>query len=430
MYKYFNGASGIGMGLMLTKTFGLDTARVSIIERGNQVGHSFQMWPKEMRFISPSFNQQGWTASFDLNSVAFGTSPAFTLGTEHPTGDQYAKYLNALADAADLRIKTNTEVTHIKPLEGGGGLDGEFQYPKTKAIFPGSVEHCRHNSSVQSWSQLQGDNFVVVGGYESGMDAAYNLSRCGKACAVIASTSFWNVVTDDPSSELAPHTADRIRTVLNSKTPPRLFAPFKVVAVEKELNGSYLVRARKLPAPKTRNEEMGQHRIPMPNVQQSDISTVVENKNASEITLQTVHKPLLCVGFEGSVSMGVVQSLFNWNVANVNDGNDTNDNDHNTTSESGSATKRTKRVVESETLSSDALNTSSESKFPSLTEHDESTKTPGLFLAGPAVQHENLSFCFVYKFRQRFGIVSERIASQLGFDTSEAVQVCRDSDMF
>ena len=43
------------------------------------MGESFRLWPKEMRFISPSFNQQGWTKSFDLNSVAYGTSPAFTL---------------------------------------------------------------------------------------------------------------------------------------------------------------------------------------------------------------------------------------------------------------------------------------------------------------------------------------------------------------
>jgi len=53
---------------MLTETFGLDKDRVLMIERGPEVGHSFRQWPKEMRFISPSFNQQGWSDSFDLNS--------------------------------------------------------------------------------------------------------------------------------------------------------------------------------------------------------------------------------------------------------------------------------------------------------------------------------------------------------------------------
>ena len=63
---------------MLTD-FGLKEDRVALIERGAEVGESFRRWPKEMKFISPSFNQQGWTNSFDLNSVTKGTSPAFSL---------------------------------------------------------------------------------------------------------------------------------------------------------------------------------------------------------------------------------------------------------------------------------------------------------------------------------------------------------------
>ena len=46
---------------------------------------------------------------------------------------------------------------------------GEFQYPRVAAdYFPGS-ELCVHNSSVRSWKELAGDDFVVIGGYESGM---------------------------------------------------------------------------------------------------------------------------------------------------------------------------------------------------------------------------------------------------------------------
>ena len=78
---------------MLTRTFGLETSRVLLIERGEGVGDTFRRWPAEMRFISPSFNQQGWTSSFDLNSIAYGTSPAFSLHTEHPSGEEYADYL-------------------------------------------------------------------------------------------------------------------------------------------------------------------------------------------------------------------------------------------------------------------------------------------------------------------------------------------------
>merc|ERR1719236_422830 len=68
-----------------------------------------------MRFISPSFNNQGWTASFDLNSVAFETSPAYSLGAEHPTGAEYAKYLDGLATQGELNIQYSTQVTAVRP---------------------------------------------------------------------------------------------------------------------------------------------------------------------------------------------------------------------------------------------------------------------------------------------------------------------------
>ena len=67
---------------------------------------------------------------------------------------------------------------------------------------------------------------------------------------------------------------------------------------------------------------------------------------------------------------------------------------------------------------------------PLLNEFDESNLTPGLILVGPAVRHDDLVFCFVYKFRQRFGVVADSIARGLGHDTAEAVEVCRGVNMF
>ncbi|GJM74955.1 hypothetical protein HMSSN036_71710 [Paenibacillus macerans] len=52
-----------------------------------------------------------------------------------------------------------------------------------------------------------------------------------------------------------------------------------------------------------------------------------------------------------------------------------------------------------------------------LNEVDESTLTPGLFVSGPGVRHGHLIFCFIYKFRQRFGVVAGEIAERLGLDT-------------
>ena len=201
------GAVGVGCALMLTRTFGLETSRVLLIERGEGVGDTFRRWPAEMRFISPSFNQQGWTSSFDLNSIAYGTSPAFSLHTEHPSGEEYADYLDALAGAARLRVRTLTEVVSVEAIGAKGGTPsfsvgvqeanpfmsskpgskgkasrkqardieklstryvvwaaGEFQYPRES---PGTIigtELCLHNSRVRSWAKLPGDEFVLIGG--------------------------------------------------------------------------------------------------------------------------------------------------------------------------------------------------------------------------------------------------------------------------
>ena len=55
---------------------------------------------------------------------------------------------------------------------------------------------------------------------------------------------------------------------------------------------------------------------------------------------------------------------------------------------------------------------------------------PGVFLVGPAVTHGKLSFCFVYKFRQRFGIVADAICRGLGRVHDGACEEARKMNMF
>ena len=409
------GASGIGMGIMLTRTFDLDPQRVLILERGERVGESFRRWPKEMRFISPSFNNQGWTNSFDLNAIAYGTSPAYTLQTEHPTGDDYAHYLNELAVNAELNIQFNTSVTAIKPrrgCRGGFAIDvtptkeekdkkattlksryvvwaaGEYQFAQGDTpLFPGS-ELCRHNSSIDSWKKLPGDDFIVIGGYESGMDALYNLTTCGKRCTVASSTAFWKVATDDPSTELAPYTMERVRQAFRTAPkPPRLLSPLRVFKVEKDKSsgkGGYLVHGL-WGAPV--KHEGGEHRH-REKFFEDDFEEL--GKEGTEIQLHTPQPPLLCTGFAGSCSLGVAKDLFEWG-------------------EEG---------------------TGCLAGAPLVNDFDESTMTPGLFLVGPAVRHDTHIFCFVYKFRQRFAVVADAIARGLDFDTEQVVNECRGNNMF
>ena len=72
-----------------------------------------------------------------------------------------------------------------------------------------------------------------------------------------------------------------------------------------------------------------------------------------------------------------------------------------------------------------------ESGAPVVTEEaDESTLAPGLFISGPMLQHRGVSFCFIYKFRQRFAVVADAIAQRLGMDTTEAVAFRRATGMY
>ena len=112
----------------------------------------------------------------------------------------------------------------------------------------------------------------------------------------------------------------------------------------------------------------------------------------SELVVHTKHPPVLCTGFEGSVA-SAAPHLFN--LAEESD-------------------------EAKGCLCGAAL----------LTGEDESTKVPGVFLVGPSVSHGSLSFCFVYKFRQRFGVVANAICRRLGHDTTAAVEECKKIDMY
>ncbi|MBW7459064.1 NAD(P)-binding domain-containing protein, partial [Paenibacillus sepulcri] len=164
------GAAGIGMGCVLKD---LGVKRFGILER-SEVGASFLMWPKEMRMITPSFTGNAY-GMLDLNAVALKTSPAYTLETEHPSGEDYADYLQAVADFRELPIRTGIDVTAVSPVEDGFVLEttqgqlfsryviwaaGEFQYPRLDG-FEGA-EHCYHSSLISEWSGLEGEEFVII----------------------------------------------------------------------------------------------------------------------------------------------------------------------------------------------------------------------------------------------------------------------------
>ncbi|NEZ65074.1 monooxygenase [Leptolyngbyaceae cyanobacterium CCMR0082] len=331
------GAAGIGCGVVL-KELGLE--RFKILER-HQIGASFSRWPKEMNFITPSFPSHGF-GLLDLNAVTLQTSPAIAFRREHVSGKQYAIYLQTLAEYFELPIQTEVDVQSVDPLPQGGftlhtsngeistqfviWAAGEYQYPRLNT-FPGA-EHCVHNSQIQSWTDLEGDEFIIIGGYESGMDAAANLVALGKKVGVLDRSDAWVDPDPDPSVSLSPYTLQRLEFVYKTGRLDLVGnAPIEEV---KPISGGYAVY--------------------------SEYQKWV-----------TAHPPILCTGFDTSLKQ--ISPLFDWSKG-----------------------------------------------YAALTENDESTLTPGLFVSGPSVRHGNLIFCFIYKFRQRFAVIANEIAQRLDLD--------------
>ncbi|MEM8615225.1 MAG: NAD(P)/FAD-dependent oxidoreductase [Cyanobacteria bacterium P01_H01_bin.105] len=344
------GAAGIGCGVVL-KELGLE--RFTILDR-HQVGASFSRWPKEMNFITPSFPSHGF-GLLDLNAVTLKTSPAIAFHREHISGQQYALYLQTVADHFELPIQTEVEVQSVTHLPQGGftlhtssgevstqfviWAAGEYQYPKLN-LFPGA-EHCIHNSQIQSWTDLEGDEFIIIGGYESGMDAAANLVALGKKVGVLDRTGAWANPDTDPSISLSPYTLQRLEFVYRTGRLDMVGnAPIEEV---KPISGGYAIYSEYQ-------------------------------------KWMTAHPPILCTGFDTSLKQ--ISPLFDWSKG-----------------------------------------------YAALTENDESTLTPGLFVSGPSVRHGNLIFCFIYKFRQRFAVIANAIAQRLDIDPAP-LEAYRQAGLF
>ena len=133
------GAAGIGVGIAIAHA-GIENF---LIVYRDTIGSSFSSWPEETRFITPSFPSNS-IGMLDLNSIAIGVSPAFSMKVEHPTGKEYAKHLQDIAEYFELPILENTNVDSIEKIDDlfhlkirGSNLlaknviwaAGEYQYP-------------------------------------------------------------------------------------------------------------------------------------------------------------------------------------------------------------------------------------------------------------------------------------------------------------
>lgn len=270
------GPAGLGVALILQ----LLEIDYLIIER-EEVGASFKKWPKESRLISPSFTGNFFNVP-DLNAITPDSSPAFNLLTEHPSGKEYADYLEGMTDFFELEVDDHTEVESVTPTDEGFEIvtndgiysstyliwaAGEFQYPLRDG-FKGA-EHCIHFADVNSFASLEGQEHLVIGGYESGFDASLNLVKSGKKASLFDGESYLELVNSDSSYSLSPYTRDRLLHTDGN------FTYYKQLRVEEvEFDGSQYMA-----------------------------HTLDGNCHISP------HKPINCTGFESSISM--VSELFN-----------------------------------------------------------------------------------------------------------------------
>ncbi len=384
------GAAGIGMGVALSN-LELDAL---IVDR-EAIGHSFQQWPEETRLLTPSFPANSFGLA-DLNAVTPDSSPAFALNREHPTGTEYADYLERATDFHELSIKTGVDVTEITPgvepsvqparaAFNGGSADeategftltttqgpiysrfviwaaGHFGAPASTPFAGAS--HAIHYAEIDSFAGFASrekaatgsDSFLVIGGYESGMDAACGLSAAGFEATVVDPGAPWAFRHPDPSESLSPFTHERIATTRQTDRVHCL--------------GGIRIESIEPAATEAGADSAG-----------FDVYGI--DSDGDRVHHWTPNRPILATGFDSV--LGPVEPLF-------------------------------ERIADGGHVD--------------LTDRDESTATPGLFLSGPDVVHNGVKFCFIYKFRTRFPVVAETIGERLGIDTTPLAHY-REANMF
>lgn len=184
---------------------------------------------------------------------------------------------------------------------------GEFQYPKTDS-FAGAAEHCTHNSHVQSWSDVakEAPERVVIGGYESGMDATSHLTAAGVNVTVVASTPFWEHRTLDPSTELSPFTAGRLKLAQKTPNPPTLMSYCKVVKVApaQDTDG-YTLTVERRPATGDNTRDRKPTALvsaKAPATAAADGPTVMIVAEPEVFELSSAAKPILATGFHSGAT--------------------------------------------------------------------------------------------------------------------------------
>ena len=332
------GPAGIGCCLALRRA---GVEKVLLLE-AKTIGASFLSWPEEMRLITPSFPGNPFSLT-DLNAITPDTTPAGFLHKEHLSGREYVDYLKAVVDHFQLDPCENERVLQVIPESSGYSVQtdkatyrasvivwagGEFSLPKPGS-FPGA-EYCVHSSVFRTWSDFKGEEALIIGGYESGIDAVCQLVKLGKRVLLLSNDEPWNSDDSDPSVSLSPYTRERLLKTIQRFPGKLVLRGNSTVVRVNRLSERYLV------------------------------------ETADGEIFDTKYRPIAATGFRSALSP--IKELFAW-----------------------------------------------KGSVPQFTEDDESTLHPGLYYTGPSLVQRGSKFCFIYKFRARFGVIARSVARRLGY---------------
>ena len=159
----------------------------------------------------------------DLNSIAIEFLPAYSMKIEHPTGPEFAQHLRDIAEYFELPVQENTDVKSIEKKQGLFHLEtnqgtlfannviwsaGEYQYPCTDVLPAVNCAVTPQQFQVMlNWKEM----IFIIGGYESGVDAAYHLANRNKKVRLFDLNAPWDAATSDPSVALSTYSFERMR---------------------------------------------------------------------------------------------------------------------------------------------------------------------------------------------------------------------------
>ncbi|SUK03283.1 pyridine nucleotide-disulfide oxidoreductase family protein [Staphylococcus agnetis] len=334
------GAAGIGMAVTFKM---LNMEDVCIIEK-NSIGHSFTQWPKSTRTITPSFTSNGFGMP-DMNAISIDTSPAFTFNEEHVSGETYAEYLEIVADHYDVQVETETTVKSVQLVDGIYEIETSRGLFTADYIFVATGDYAfpnqpftvgRHYSEIEDFKALTGEHYVVIGGNESGFDAAIQLAKNGAHVEMYTTSTGFGEEDADPSVRLSPYTHQRLKEVVEAGHDIQMHVGHEVIDTREDDDGYHILLA---------NGE----------------------------TVVTPHIPIVATGFDVTQNP-LVQQLFTLQDGEVK-----------------------------------------------LSQLDESTRYPNVFLIGATVRHEEAILCYIYKFRARFAVLAEIVMKREALPVDDTI---------